>query len=356
MEQLNGNQSNNLNPPTHSSFQFIPANKLVMKRPQWLIEDILESGTLGMLYGAPASGKSFLALDMGACVATGLDWHGNEVQQGGVLYFVGEGLQGIIRRKEAWSISHRTDLNYSMSFSTQFVDLHNLENSLPEFIEEIRKVSEQTEVKLLILDTLSRYYSGDENAAGDMNHFISVLDNLRKEFGFAVLLVHHTGKDASRGARGSSVLRAALDTEIQVQKSNDVILITNTKQKDFELFPPRAFRLSQVELLDEAGEKLVDNHGYPITSCILEEIDFPDNNNKSSQVGRNQQILDELFEDLINQGQGTVQLEDLRKHFKSNIGAKEPRKAWSGLLNSKYIQERYLIKDGCVYRKDAAVN
>jgi len=356
MEQLNGNQSNNLNPPTHSSFQFIPANELVMKRPQWLIEDILESGTLGMLYGAPASGKSFLALDMGACVATGLDWHGNEVQQGGVLYFVGEGLQGIIRRKEAWSISHRTDLNYSMSFSTQFVDLHNLENSLPEFIEEIRKVSEQTEVKLLILDTLSRYYSGDENAAGDMNHFISVLDNLRKEFGFAVLLVHHTGKDASRGARGSSVLRAALDTEIQVQKSNDVILITNTKQKDFELFPPRAFRLSQVELLDEVGKELVDNHGYPITSCILEEIDFPDNNNKSSQVGRNQQILDELFEDLINQGQGTVQLEDLRKHFKSNIGAKEPRKAWSGLLNSKYIQERYLIKDGCVYRKDAAVN
>jgi RecA-family ATPase len=350
MEQLNGNQSNNLNPPTHSSFQFIPANELVMKRPQWLIEDILESGTLGMLYGAPASGKSFLALDMGACVATGLDWHGNEVQQGGVLYFVGEGLQGIIRRKEAWSISHRTDLNYSMSFSTQFVDLHNLENSLPEFIEEIRKVSEQTEVKLLILDTLSRYYSGDENAAGDMNHFISVLDNLRKEFGFAVLLVHHTGKDASRGARGSSVLRAALDTEIQVQKSNDVISITNTKQKDFEVFPPRAFRLSQVELLDEAGEKLVDDHEHPITSCVLEETDPSDNNKTSLQVGTNQQFFDELYKEFSNSDQDSVPLAELKTRMDL------PSNRWTELLKSKYFEKHYLIKKDYVYRKDAAVN
>ena len=344
MEQPNEKQISN------SSFQFIPANELVMKRPQWLIEDILESGTLGMLYGAPASGKSFLALDMGACVATGLDWHGNKVQQGGVLYFVGEGLQGIIRRKEAWSISHETDLNYSMSFSTQFVDLNNLENSLPEFIEEIRKVSEQTEVKLLILDTLSRYYSGDENAAGDMNHFISVLDALRQEFGFAVLLVHHTGKDTSRGARGSSVLRAAIDTEIQVQKSNDAISITNTKQKDFDVFPPRAFRLSQVELLDEAGEKLVDNHGYPITSCILEETDPSDNNKTSLQVGANQLLFDELYRELSNSYQDSVPSAELRTRM--NL----PNNRWMELLKSKYIKKHYLIDKDYVYRKDVAVN
>ena len=344
MEQPNEKQISN------SSFQFIPANELVMKRPQWLIEGILESGTLGMLYGAPASGKSFLALDMGACVATGLDWHGNKVQQGGVLYFVGEGLQGIIRRKEAWSIFHETDLNYSMSFSTQFVDLNNLEDSLPKFIEEIRKVSEQTEVKLLILDTLSRYYSGDENAAGDMNHFISVLDALRQEFGFAVLLVHHTGKDTSRGARGSSVLRAAIDTEIQVQKSNDAISITNTKQKDFDVFPPRAFRLSQVELLDEAGEKLVDNHGYPITSCILEETDPSDNNKTSLQVGANQLLFDELYRELSNSYQDSVPSAELRTRM--NL----PNNRWMELLKSKYIKEHYLIDKDYVYRKGTAVN
>ena len=124
---------------------------LFLRRPDWLIEGILESGSFGMLYGSPSSGKSFSALDMGACVATGLDWHGNAVQQGGVLYFVGEGMQGVGRRKDAWTIAHEIEFKNSMFFATQFVDLKDRKNSLPGFIEEIRKLSQKTKVKLLIM-------------------------------------------------------------------------------------------------------------------------------------------------------------------------------------------------------------
>lgn len=337
-------------------FSFLPAEDLILRRPDWLIEGILESGSFGMLYGSPSSGKSFSALDMGACVATGLDWHGNAVQQGGVLYFVGEGMQGVGRRKDAWTIAHEIEFKNSMFFATQFVDLKDRENSLPGFIKEIRKLSQKTKVKLLIIDTLSRYYEGDENVAGDMAHFISVLDDLRQEFEFAVLLVHHSGKDPSKGPRGSSVLHAALDTEMMVQKEKKMITITNTKQKDFELFTKRHFQLSQVELIDKDGESIVDRLGNPIVSCILEETEPSGEYKKPSQVGRNQLVADELFEESLNPGQNCVPLAELQKNFASKVDAKEPRKRWGELIKSEYFKNHYSIIGDDVYKVDLKVN
>jgi len=342
----------------NSKFSFLPAEDLRIVKPDWLVEEILESGSLGLIFGEPSTGKSFIALDLGACVATGLDWNGNKVQQGGVLYFAGEGIQGFSRRIEAWMVAHRTQLNHSMFLSTRAVDLNDTENILPSVREEIQRISQQVELRLMIVDTLSRHYRGDENTAADMSRFISVVDGLRQEFGFAVLLVHHSGKDNSRGARGSSVLKAAVDTEIQAKKVNDVISITNTKQKDYELFGERAFQLSQVELRDTNGEAFVDRNGNPITSCVLEETTVPDTGTKSQNIGKHQKLFGKLFEELTgkHQNRNSLKSEELRRVFLERADADEPSKRWLDVLKSDYFKLHYQIIEDDIYRVESAVS
>ena len=91
-----------------------------------------------------------------------------------------------------------------------------------------------------------------------------------------VLLVHHTGKDATRRARGSSVLRAALDNEILVkQDKKGLVKLTNEKMKDAEPFQPMAFQLVPVTLRDCQGRELVNECGQTATSCVLEPVEVP---------------------------------------------------------------------------------
>ena len=101
MEKNEENPTVTLEQNSCPKLTFISAKELKLRKPEWLVEDILESSSLGMIYGAPASGKSFLSLDLSACVASGIDWHGNRVKKGGVLYLVGEGRQGVVRRTTA---------------------------------------------------------------------------------------------------------------------------------------------------------------------------------------------------------------------------------------------------------------
>jgi hypothetical protein len=109
---------------------------------------------------------------------------------------------------------------------------------------------------------------GNEDGSEDMGAVVRNLDRLRSEADAAVLLVHHSGKDAARGARGHSLLRAATDTEIEVTRDEASKLSTArvTKQRDFPMEGSFVFRLRQIEL----G---VDQDGDPVTSCVTEEAE-----------------------------------------------------------------------------------
>ena len=73
---------------------------------------------------------------------------------------------------------------------------------------------------LLVIDTLSRAMAGgDENSSTDMAQFVANVDRIRDATKSHVLVIHHTGKDKTKGARGHSSLRAAADTELEVTPS-----------------------------------------------------------------------------------------------------------------------------------------
>ena len=329
-------------------FRFVPFGESAMQIPEMLVGRILECGTLAELYGDSNTGKSFVALDLAFSVATGCQWHGEAVRQGGVLYFAGEGERGLSRRARAWEIARGQSLKEApIDQSSGVTDLTD-KQCREEVLDRIREKAEQVSLKLVVIDTLSRHFGGkDENQTSEMSQFVSALDNMRQEFGVTVLLVHHTGKDANKGPRGSNALRAALDNEILVtRKDHGPVVLTNTKMKDAEPFRPMAFQLVAVNLQDDQGRELADEYGQPFTSCVLEPAEVPRQSPRAQpKKGSNQENFDRVFAQQQQLGQSPVSLNVIRSE------ADIPRKRFGELLSSQYIQQKYHIADNYVVLK-----
>lgn len=205
--------------------------------PVPLIDGLLFQDTLINLFGPPASFKSFIALDMGLSIAHGRKWQGRSTESGPVLYIAGEGSSGIRKRAKAWR-RHNNITNEKQPFFVlpQGVDMRSVE-SIDAIVEAaLDRLGEPP--ALVVIDTLNRNFGGgDENNNQDMGDFIAGADRMRAAFdGCAILVVHHSGKDQSKGARGHSSLYGAVDTEIEVKRiqGTSVVTMTNTKQKEAE--------------------------------------------------------------------------------------------------------------------------
>ena len=130
---------------------------------------------------------------------------------------------------------------------------------------ELLKVIDQQPARpaLIVIDTLARNMGeGDENTARDMGAFVQSRDGFCEDWAH-VMIIHHSGKDTTRGARGSGSLRAAVDTEIQLTRSGIVIMAETKKQRDMPTGKVFGYTLRGVEIgADEDGE--------PVTSARVE--------------------------------------------------------------------------------------
>jgi RecA-family ATPase len=137
--------------------------------PEWLIEDVLPKGGNAMLWGDSNVGKTFTALDIGARVATGLDWMGYETKQGHVLYVAAEGASFFKNRIHAWEQVNKLNLSEHMSFLTEAVQLAD-----PRAVDQFNSVvlDKKEPPSLVVLDTLHRCFVGkDENSSKDAGSF-----------------------------------------------------------------------------------------------------------------------------------------------------------------------------------------
>ena len=122
---------------------------------------------------------------------------------------------------------------------------------------------------LCIMDTFAQMTAwADENSAGEMGRALSHAKALKVATGATVMLVHHTGKDSTKGARGSTVIRGAADAEIEVARMETGRVIRTTKQKDADEGGEWGFTLDQVQV----G---TDEDGDPITSCVTSDAEVP---------------------------------------------------------------------------------
>jgi hypothetical protein len=242
-------------------FKLLSAADLANAPPmQWMVRGVLPLEGLAALYGPSGSGKSFLVLDVAASIAGGdYDWFGRRVRQCPVTYCAFEGEGGIGKRVKAWGQYHKKPLPEAMRFITQSFDLlnHSDVNDLAKAVQSAGGAG-----GLVILDTLNRAAPGaDENSSVDMGNIIAAAKRLQSLAGGLVLLVHHTGKDATKGLRGHSSLYAALDGAIEVNKTDSRREWTVAKSKDDEIGTVHIFKLEIVSLgFDDEGEE--------ITSCV----------------------------------------------------------------------------------------
>jgi hypothetical protein len=243
---------------------------------QWLIKGYIEKNSFISIFSPPASWKTFIALEMAYCIASGKSWHGNFIKsRGTVLYLCGEGHNGLARRLRALEIHHGilvADIPlFISSRPAAFLD----KDGAAQVIAAIEALTDQYGIPaLVIIDTLSRNFGGgDESNTRDMSDFVQVIDrDLRHRFGAAVLIVHHTGLSATDRGRGSSVLKGALDFEylIEVNPDNTRTLIPK-KTKDYEMPDEITFRHEVIEL----PEWTDPDTGEPLTSLVMIQTENP---------------------------------------------------------------------------------
>lgn len=254
--------------PKPSKIRLHRGSDLLTPTPiKWLVSGVLEAGILAATFGAPASGKSFVAIDLALSIASGRAWNECGVKQGSVVYFAGEGKAGIKRRLTAWMQRNPESCELIAEHFYLSDRACNLPNETALVLDTLADVKN---LKLVILDTLQRTMEGDENSTRDMTAYIKSLDAIKATHPESVVLVvHHTGHGSADRARGSSVLKASLDAEISVSKDDaGVITLKSSKAKDAEPFPPLSFRLESVVL-----DGWQDEDGQPVTSAVLSRLD-----------------------------------------------------------------------------------
>lgn len=256
--------------PAKSTGRFgpVPIYDLTQREPMsWLIKTVLPKAKLGILFGASGSGKTFVALDLAFSIARGNAWRTRRTTKGRVVIIAAEGGSGLGKRAEAYAQFHGFDLR-------EVPDLHVI-TAAPNFLEGddisevIAEIKSLGPVDLVVTDTLAQVTPGaNENTSEDMGRALANINLLHEATEAMNLVVHHAGKDLTKGSRGWSGLKAAADVQIEVlrHESGEREIVIE-KMKDGEDGLRWGFKLEVIEL----G---VDLDGDPITSCVAVEADL----------------------------------------------------------------------------------
>lgn len=258
----------------------------------YCVKGLLPRPALAMIYGASGSGKTFFAGRAALDVATGRPFLGRRTRRAQVAYIAAESPGSVENRFAAWREREGIEAAAIVVIAGG-IDLASPE-SLNHIIEAIES---EGGAGLIVIDTAAQAAPGlDEDAEG-IGLRIRAMERLRDAFDACVLIVHHAGKDAERGARGHSSLRAAVDVEIEVKASGGIHSAKLTKARDGETGGELVFELRPFEI----G---FDDDGEPVTTCEVLATDAPPPTSVPRKPkGANQQIvLDALREAIAAHG------------------------------------------------------
>lgn len=264
--------------------RFVPIaldDVVITAEPAHLVDGILPARGLANIIGEPKCGKSFFTSDMLCTVAQGALYAGRATLQGAVVYLTGEGVSGFKRRLVAMR-QHRGIEGQGVPFFMieNVPDLGSEATDLPQLLAELDAfVAERCPdgPRAIVLDTLARCMGeGDENSARDMGRFVNRCGAIERHFGCVVVVVHHVGKDPTRGGRGSNALNGAADVTIRVQKGEAFSTVTVDEMKDGREGQEWRFRLQSYDL----SATIPDGCGHPCeavenSTCVVEILSEP---------------------------------------------------------------------------------
>lgn len=298
--------------PHRSGFRLIQASDLKLTPPEYLIDDIIETGTLGVIFGAPSAWKSFMAVHMAACIATGTPFFGHGVQQGPVIYLAGEGQAGLARRAAAWEAGTGVSLKdaplFFSNMTARMLDAAHTQE-IAEAVDAI--IALHGVPRIVFVDTTAKaMVGGDENNTADMTRLLASAEAMQRRYpGCVIQLVHHTGVADPRRLRGSSALKGGVDTEFLMTKEDGVSAFENLKMKDGPMAPTMYFKAEEI-ILGQTSK------GKDFGSLTLRQVQEPA---KVKKVSKTMQLgIDTFMEALRAAGDDLsagVPVEDWRSKF-----------------------------------------
>ncbi len=233
--------------------------QLLVQRPKPLVAGWLGRGQAARIYGPPGAGKSFVAVELAACVSTGRSWHGARVACGEVIYFAVEDAAGVALRLQAWERHHETEHRVHLVSTPIRMDVE----TVTKILGAVRAYFGEQPLGLIVIDTQAMATVGmDENDATAMGLFVEAVKLLANQTEATVLTVHHSGVKGGR-ARGSTSVLGAMDVEMESSITGRTVTLTGTKQKNIAKPLPLLMNLTPVDM-DE-----VDEFAQPVTSCVL---------------------------------------------------------------------------------------
>lgn len=257
--------------------------------PTYALRPLLAHRAVHVLYGDSQTGKTFLALDLAATIATGGTWQERSIKPAGVLYISAEGNGGIGKRLRALTRKYPGLPAAPLRILRQGV---NLIEDADEIMERARAfAAECGGIVLIVLDTLAQTMGGRDENGPDMAAYVSRAITIAEAIGAAVLIVHHGGKDSTRGARGHSALRGNVDAiyRVTVDESGTRTVVAEKARDD--TVEPFGYRLDPVPV----GR---DEDGIVQTSCTVSYIDAVSGPQRRAVSGAAARLLIQLAGDL----------------------------------------------------------
>lgn len=317
----------------------------------WLVKNLFPQVGLGMLWGAPKTGKTFVAMDLAFRVGFGMSWYGHMVKRPGTVVYVSSegGRAAAWNRAVAWMQKWDPE-GQGCSCPGEVVVYPGTvragrgADDVDLFLEWLAR--ENLGPVLVVIDTLNKNMVGDENSTEDMTAFVSGMDKIWRALSCFVLVVHHSGKDESKGARGSGVMLGAVEAEIVL-----------TRDKEEGLGEPGQIALSNLRHAED-GKKYgfvlewvklgVDEDLEDVGTLIVAEAAAP---RKKIKLGKWERLLlDVLVEITDNDADARVDFEDLLDDFDQRLkngtvpGVQyrrktENRKTLQGLVSKKAVSQ-----------------
>jgi KaiC/GvpD/RAD55 family RecA-like ATPase len=322
----------------------------------YIIKNWITENSISVVYGPSNVGKSFFCMSLAYHIAAGEEWINSKVKRGSVLYLATEGGRAFENRLYALHEAHGFN-EVSLAVRPSPINLYDADEDIAKVEAIMAEIGKRMEpVTVLVIDTLARATAGqmDENNNSEMSKLIAGLDAIRERTGVHIMLVHHSGKDASKGARGASALRAACDTEIELSFDEETRVRTAraTKQRDMETGAEINFVLQVVELGEDAD-------GDQVTTCIIREAtqeEMEAVHNDARPQGANQKLFRKCFVQLRGERVGSpnpagagfpearkywcINKDDIEAHFVGKVTTKNPQQTFTQTL-AKLIEKGY---------------
>ena len=240
--------------PQPSPLRVVRAAQIPEPRPEeppWLIEPLWSAGAVGVIGGAPKSGKTWLALELAIAVGSGVRCLGRFAvpRPGPVLLFAAEDAPHHLKHRIRGLVAAR-----GAEFAALDVRLI-VESSLRldrrADLDRLRLTVATHRPTLLILDPFVRLQRADENDARQVAAILSELRELSRAAGTAVALVHHVRKNGAQlpgqALRGSGDFWAWGDSNLYLARSRNDALLLTVEHRSAPAPPPISLRLQAPE-------------------------------------------------------------------------------------------------------------